>query len=472
MGRSSGRFRLLGTRAVVGLLWVAAAAGCGPGPGSGGGEGPASPAPVREPTGTEQTLSDLFNLTALYQRMGRIAGGNPLPFVGQAAFFAGRGDSTIVMLGLSLDNKSLAFQRTGRDFVARYRVEVGFQRPGALPLRYAREEAVTVATYAETQRADESVVWQQTFLLAPGTVQLSVTIRDPGSSSFSTTQMALTVPAFTPGSIGAPIMVYTSTPRSDLWVEPAVLLNPRGTVAHGGESLNVLVEAYGLTGPTRIPLEMRDEQDQVLVKRDLEYGGGKAVESRVIQLSPETPSLGRLTITVGPPGSEKRAVALVSFSRSWVLTNYDNLLNLLRFFGYDDRLEQLRKAPPSERATLWRQFWVETDPLPNTPENEALEQYFTRLAIANDRFRDEGAGQGWRSERGEVFITLGPADQEVESPPGQDPRLVQWAYSEYRSVLTFTGQVGFSRLRLTPNSRAEFARLKGLARQRQAGNRQ
>ena len=469
MGRLSGRFRVLYARAMAGALLVFAAAGCGPGSGSGG-EEPASPAPKREPTATEQTLSDLFNLTALYQRMGRIAGGNPLPFVGQAAFFAGRGDSTIVLLGLSLDNKSLAFQRTGRDFTARYRVEIGFQRTGALPLRYAREEAITVATFAETQRADESVVWQQSFLLPPGTLQLSVTIRDPGSTTFSSTQSALTIPAFPPGSISAPIMVYTVTPRSDLWAEPAVLLNPRGTVAHGGESLNVLIEAYGLTGPTKIPLEMRDEQDQVLVKRDLEYVGGKAVEARIVQLAPETPALGRLTITVGPPGSEKRAVALVSFSRSWVLTNYDNLLSLLRFFGYDARLEQLRKAAPSERAALWRLFWVETDPVPNTPENEALEQYFTRLAIANDRFRDEGVGQGWRSERGEVFVTLGPPDQEVESSPGQDPRVVQWAYSEYRSVLTFTGQVGFSRLRLTPNSRAEFARLKALAQQRQAGN--
>jgi hypothetical protein len=110
---------------------------------------------------------------------------------------------------------------------------------------------------------------------------------------------------------------------------------------------------------------------------------------------------------------------------------------------------------------------VETDPNPSTPENEALEQYFTRVAIANERFREEGAGQGWRSDRGEVFVTLGPPDQELESPPGNDTRIIQWSYNEYRSVLTFTGQIGFSRVRLTPNSRAEFARLRAQARQRQ-----
>ena len=70
-------------------LLLAATAACG---GGGGGAGPVTPEPgaAQAPASTEQTLTDLFNLTALYQRMGRLAGPAPLPFVGQAAFFAGR----------------------------------------------------------------------------------------------------------------------------------------------------------------------------------------------------------------------------------------------------------------------------------------------------------------------------------------------------------------------------------------------
>jgi GWxTD domain-containing protein len=450
------------SRAVLGAACIALVAGCG---GGGQGQAPGEP-PSPQPTGTEQTLTDLFNLTALYQRMGRLAGGNPLPFVGTTAFVAGRGDSTIVLLGLSLDNRTLAFQRANRQFTARYRVEVGFQREGALPLRFAREEAVSVNSYQETLRADESVVFQQTFLLPPGTYQISVVVRDPGSTSFSRAEAALVVPAFPAGSFTAPIIVYSSTPRADLWVEPQFVLNPRGTVAHGGDSLRIVIEGYGLTGPGQLPLEMRDEQDRVLIQRDLEFAGGKGVETRTIQLAPETPSLGRLTIRTGAPGGQKQAVALVSFSRSWVVTNYDNLLTLLRFLPEEAWVERLRKSDPVDRAALWRQFWVETDPNPQTPENELLELYFTRVAIANERFRDEEAGQGWRSERGEVFIALGPPDQELENPPGNDQRIMQWVYNEYRAVLTFTGQLGFSRLRLTPSSRSEFARLRALARQR------
>ena len=432
----------------------------------GGGGAASSPGGRPEPTSAEQTLTDLFNLTQLYQRMGRLAGGNPLPFVGNFAYFAGRGDSTIALLSVSLDNRALSFQRSGRDFAARYRVEVGFQKAGALPLRYSREEAVTVTTFQETQRADETVLFQQAFLLPPGEYTASVVVRDPGGGTFSRAEEPITVPAYPAGSFTAPVVVYKSTPRPDLWTEPNAILNPRGTVAHGGDSLTVLVEGYGFTGPTKVPFSMRDEQDHVLISSDLQFDGGKAVESRVIQLPPDAPSLGRLTVSIGQGTQEKRTTALVSFSRTWVLTNYDNLIDLLRFYGYDERLSELRKAPPEQRAQLWRKFWVETDPIPNTPENEALEQYFTRVAIANDRFREEGTGQGWRSDRGEVLITLGPPDQEIETPPGTDNRYVQWTYSEYRTVLTFQGQLGFSRLRLTPSSRSEFARVRALARQR------
>ena len=435
------------------------------GGGGGGAQAPAPGAsPSPQPAGAEQTLADLFNLTALYQRMGRLAGGNPLPFVGNTAFFAGRGDSTLVLLGISLDNRGLTFQRAGRQFTARYRVELNLQRGSSLPLRYAREEAVTVGSYQETQRSDESVVFQQTLLLPPGSYQTSLVVRDANSTSMSRAEATVVVPAFPAGSFTAPIIVYTSVPRTDIWAEPQVLLNPRGMVAHGGDSLRVVIEGYGLTGPTKLPLDIRDEQDRVLVQRDLDFAGGKAVETRTIVLPPQTPSLGRVNIRTGAAPNQQLTVALVSFSRSWVVTNYDNLLTLMRFFPAEGWVDRLRDSDPAERAALWRQFWVETDPTPQTPENELIDQYFTRVAIANERFRDEGAGQGWRSERGEVYIGLGPPDQELESPPGSEQRIVQWVYNEYRSVITFTGQLGFSRLRLTPSSRSEFNRLKALAR--------
>jgi GWxTD domain-containing protein len=420
--------------------------------------------PRRTPSGgvvpsTEQTLNELFNLSALYQRMGRLAAGGPMPFVGTIAFAAGRGDSTIARVGLSFDNHAFAFQREGRAFSTRFRVEIGFVRAGLSPVQAVRDEVVRVESFAETQRNDESIIVEQGFLLAPGSYTVTVTVRDPSSNVSSRAEQLAEVPAFRPGSTTMPILVYAAQTRERLTDSLAVVLNPRGTVANGGgDSLTMYVEGYALPGPAQVAVDVRDERDSIVYQGTIPFKGGRPLEGFVLRVPSDAPPLGELKITVGDGPQAKKATALVSFSRSWVVTNYDNLLALLRFFPWgSDKLNALRNAKPVDRPRLWREFWTATDPIPQTPENEALDQYFTRVAIANERFKDEG-GAGWRTDRGEVYITLGEPDQVVETPPGNDTRIVQWMFSNYRALITFTGQLGFSRLRLTPASRAEFSR--------------
>jgi GWxTD domain-containing protein len=435
--------------APTGLLLVAAA--CGGGRGQPGGV-PATP---------EQTLTELFNLSALYQRIGRLAASGPMPFVGSVGFVAGRGDSTVARVGLSFENHAFAFQRDGRAFSTRFRVEYAFSRQGGTPIQAVRDEVVRVESFSETQRNDESVIVEQGFLLAPGDYTLAVTVRDPASNAFSRAEQAVVVPAFRAGETTTPIMVYRAEPRASVTDSLAMVMNPRGTVANGGgDSLIIYLEGYRFPGPTRVPVEMRDDRDSVIYQGTVALEGNRPVEARVVRLASEAPPLGQLKISLGQGSAMKSVTALVSFSRSWVVTNYDNLLSLLRYFVWaPDRLSALRNAKPADRPRLWREFWSATDPIPETPENEALDQYFTRIAIANARFKDEG-GPGWRTDRGEVYVTLGEPDQTMETPPGNDTRVVQWVYNNYRAVISFTGQLGFSRLRMTPASRAEFSRAK------------
>lgn len=431
----------------LGLLLLSAACGAGRAPSG------------RVVPSTEQTLNELFNLSALYQRMGRLAAGGSMPFVGAVAFVAGRGDSTVARVGLSFDNHAFAFQRDGRVFSTRFRVEYSFVRPALPPIQAVRDEIVRVASFQETQRNDESIIVEQGFLLSPGTYTLAVTVRDPSSNVFSRAEKVVEVPGFHAGATTMPILVYQAGTRKQVEDTLSLLLNPRGTVANGGgDSLTMYVEGYRFPTATVVKVAVRDERDSVVYAGSIPFKGGLPVESYVIRVPSDAPPLGELTVTVGEGIEAKKAVALVSFSRSWVVTNYDNLLALLRYFPWaPDRVSALRNAKPGERPRLWREFWTATDPNPDTPENEALDQYFTRIAIANERYKDEG-GPGWRTERGEVFVTLGDPEQALESPPGNDTRIVQWVYNNYRATITFTGQLGFSRLRMTPTSRAEFSR--------------
>jgi GWxTD domain-containing protein len=410
-----------------------------------------------EPTPTE-SLTRVLNSTQFYQRLGRLAAGDPLPFVGTVAFAAGPADSVIGVMGLSLENRALAFQREGNVFVARYRVSLSFKREGAPAVDVAREEVVRVPTFQETLRSDESILFQQVLRLVPGPYKVSVTVRDVGSTSESRAQADYTAPSFRPATTSAPILAYQATGRGNLADPLSLVLNPRGSVGYGSDTLLAYIEGYNFTRPATVPFKVVDEQQHVIHEDELRFRGGREVESQVIRLSPDSVSLGELQLVVGEGNTEQKASALVSFTQAWVVTNFDEMLDLLRYFGHEDRVSAMRKAPPSERARMWREFYADTDPNNSTPENEALNLYFSRIAQANQRFNDEGV-PGWRTDRGEVFINLGPPDEVIENTPGTTAnRIVRWGYINQRLELFFRDESGFGRLRLLPASRADYER--------------
>jgi GWxTD domain-containing protein len=442
-------------RHIITVLLGGAALGCGSWKRVGSQDGPA-PA---------EQLTQLMNVSSFYQRLGRLAAAEPLPFVGTVAFAAGPADSVITVLGLSLENRALAFQREGNLFVARYRVSISFQREGVRSVDLTREEIVRVPTFQETLRADESVLFQQILRLTPGTYKVILTVRDAGSTSESRAQGEYIAPSFGPGTTSAPILAYQATGRGALTEPLSVVLNSRGAVGYGADTLLAYVEGYNFSGPATVPFQVLDEQQNVVYTDSLRFRGGRPVESQVIRLAPDSISLGELKLVVSTGSVERSVSALVSFSQAWVVTNFDEMLDLLRYFGHDARVSAMRKAPPAERSRLWREFYAQTDPNNITPENEALNEYFGRISAANSRFTDEGVA-GWRTDRGEVFIGLGAPDEIIETTPGTAGRVVRWTYLNYRLSLFYQDETGFGRLRLTPGSRAEFERTKNRLRRR------
>lgn len=67
-----------------------------------------------------------------------------------------------------------------------------------------------------------------------------------------------------------------------------------------------------------------------------------------------------------------------------------------------------------ERENFIENFWRRRDPNPDTEENEYREEYYERIAYANERFAS--GIPGWKTDRGRVYIAWGKPDS-VESHP-------------------------------------------------------
>ncbi|MGH9869433.1 MAG: GWxTD domain-containing protein [Candidatus Polarisedimenticolia bacterium] len=82
----------------------------------------------------------------------------------------------------------------------------------------------------------------------------------------------------------------------------------------------------------------------------------------------------------------------------------------------------------TERQRFIRRFWDLRDPLPQTPQNELEQEFWRRVTAADGNFGQE-VKPGWKTERGKVFIMLGPPlNVEVNQILADKTGTASWVY--------------------------------------------
>ena len=400
----------------------------------------------------------------VYQRMGLLAAGGALPFVGSVSYFASpRPDSTTVAVTLSLAASVLGFQRETERYRAGYTVGVNVRRRNDSTAVYQQDaqEVVRVAGFRETTREDESIISQRLFALAPGEYVLGVTVTDVGSARTARAELPLTVPRLAAPSLSTPLLVLDVAPRASLDSLPRLVASPRSTVVFGRDSVFPLyIEGYASSARFPLTMAVRSEQGRTLWTDTVSLPRRGAIFSGVVRVPVSRVGLGVATFAAWPTGASDTASTpiFVSFGEELPVATFEEMLTYLRFFVSPERLDALRRASPEERALAWARFLEETDDNRATPGHERLRAYFGRVRLANERFRDEGQA-GWATDRGMVFVALGEPDQVYEqgtSEVSARGRAQIWEYREHGVQIVFVDQTGFGRWRMTTNSESDF----------------
>jgi GWxTD domain-containing protein len=99
-------------------------------------------------------------------------------------------------------------------------------------------------------------------------------------------------------------------------------------------------------------------------------------------------------------------------------------------------------ADPEARKEFIADFWAKRDPTPETEENEFKNEFFNRLEYANKRFK-EGL-PGWKTDRGRVYIFMGPPDKFEEffthERTGVRGPVLWWFYYDYALGIEFVDE--------------------------------
>jgi GWxTD domain-containing protein len=440
---------------LIGAVLLLGAACGGPGTGARPAAAPAPEAPNRSSLGPQ------YDAIGLFRRLGLLARGSPMPFVGSVSFFATPGtDSTHVLVAISISNASLTFGRENDRFRAGYTVTISLKNGPDVVKNVEAHEAVVVASFKETSRTDESVLFEEILTVAPGRYDFSVSVRDDGSARTNEDAVALAVPAMMSTGLSTPVSFARVGVRGRLTSLPQVIANPTAGATFGRDTvIPFFIESYGDgAGARPLSYSIRSENGRTIFNDTASLAWRGQLFAGTVSVPISKIGIGAMTLAAWVPGKPDtvRAPLFVGFGADLPLASYEEMINYLRWFAPSYKLQVLRDTAPEFRPAAWTSFMKEyTD---QTGQTSAFRDYFTRMLEANTRFREE-AMPGWQTDRGKVLLGLGRPDQvfqQVGRSLSQQGRQEIWEYRGQNLALVFYDQNGFGRWRLTTTSESEF----------------
>lgn len=432
-----------------------------------------SPAPTPSPTPVPVTLSDAStgdNVDA-YRAAGFLVGAGSIPFVGIVRFAATEYlDSTAVLIAVSLPPRSLSFVRAGDRYVAYYGMRIDLMRGEAIVRSERPVGEIRVASFAETTRGDEGIIFQRTLRASPGAYLVRIQANDSLGTGSGSITGAITVPSMGDGSVASMIPVFASEPRQTRSAPLTVVANPRATVRYGRDSvLDLYIEAYGPTAPDRVSIEARRSATPAMASHSdtVTVPTGTAVRASRSSIPVFKLGLGPIQLVTRAPDGRRldSLTAHVTLGLDIPVASISELIEALRYFASETDLQRLRSASDAARPALWAALVRRTDPNTSTPDNEALLEYARRLRVA-DRLYAEPASRGWQTARGAVIAAIGEPDV-MTAPVAVDSmasmRVISWEYRRHRLSLSFWDAAGPGQWRLTPLSDGDLKALIALA---------
>lgn len=130
------------------------------------------------------------------------------------------------------------------------------------------------------------------------------------------------------------------------------------------------------------------------------------------------------------------------------VNDLDKAVEQIVYIAKPSEMNHIEDAETREEKTKrFVEFWQQKDPTPGTEQNEVFEEYFRRIAYANEHFKHYQ--EGWRTDMGMVFVTLGPPNNVERHPFEFDTKPYEvWDYYDINKRFVFVDETGFGDYRL------------------------
>jgi GWxTD domain-containing protein len=371
-------------------------------------------------------------------------------FCADAAYFL-RVDSPVLEVYFNVCNEGLQFVRTDNGFRASADVLV------VLLDKKKRQVAgdtyrvkLRASRYEETTSVDSCETRVLAFGAEPGDYGMVISTLDGDSRRKSTIEARIQIPAFDvrPALSDMILLCMDGEAKTSRW--NGFLPNVKRVYDTATEDVRFYYEIYHPEDGDSVVVDIRvlDGGGQTIYETSgVSVGTGRTTHMDTVPS--DGLSNGRYSIRIAMSGSDGRLIAERTKEFEVVAESFyfgrdaEIAVALLTYIASNSLIEAFTEAGPEDRKRIWQRFWREQDPTPGTPRNEFYDEHLRRFRYANEHFA-ASLSEGWRTDRGRVYIMYGEPD-EIETYPievGRNPMEI-WYYFSRGKRFVFVDETGF-----------------------------
>ncbi len=356
---------------------------------------------------------------------------------------------------------AVQFVKTGQGFEAAYSVTVSVfdeEKKNLITEKIWNEKIVAIS-FELTSSPDNFNLGSRSFELSPGVYSIKTSLFDKDSKNEYSSENIVVVKQFATVPAVSDIMLISG--KTVVEGKSRIIPNVSRNVVSDRDPLSMFFEIYSDTSTNLlIDYEILDEKEtQVFNKSEqvsLKEGSNQIfhnVDSLMLDLGKNL-----LKITLKDSTGKVYDTSVKSFMSRWVgvpvtLTDLDKAIEQLVYLASPEDLAFMKETDNRrEKAKRFVAFWRKQDPNPADEYNPVFNEYYNRVAYANQNFTSYSL-EGWRSDRGMVLIILGAPDNIDRHPFEYYAKPYEvWQYYNLNKQFLFVDYTGFGDYRLDPST--------------------
>ena len=377
-------------------------------------------------------------------------------------FSADKGNNTRVDIYIQVPYTTIHFVKIQAGFEASYNVTVSVfdEDKEKLLAEKSWREKIDAHDFDQTISKNNYNLSFKSFYLIPGKYFIRTVVEDEDSRKSFNSENTYIVKDFSGDISISDILLINKLTLTE--GSNKILPNISRNVNVGKDGIPMFFEVYSKY-PQNVDIEfqIKDNEEKVVYKDNLDKfldsGRTQIIDTIKIDTTKNISiGLGKYILNVTVSDSTKKNSVSTNkvFISRWVgvpsiINDLDKAISQLMYIASPSQLSYIKQASDQkEKISRYLEFWKKKDPTPNTEENEIFNEYYRRVAYANANFSQYV--EGWRSDRGMVFILLGSPNNVDRHPFDLESKPYEvWYYYDLNRSYVFVDETGFGDYRLT-----------------------